>query len=59
MHNKQISVTPYLALQFLWIKSKFSNLNMKIGVALCSVDEEGNEGEKWVGAALGQGREDL
>jgi hypothetical protein len=38
------------------MKSKFSNSNTKIGATLGGMDEEGNEGDKWLVVALGQGR---
>jgi hypothetical protein len=44
--NKRINETQYLSLQGIRMKSKFSNLNMKIVAALNGMDEEENEGEK-------------
>jgi hypothetical protein len=41
------------------MKSKFSNSNTKFGAPLDGMDEDGNEGNKWMGVALGQESSDL
>ena len=59
IRNKRISETSYLGLQYIHMKSKFSNSNTKIGAPLDGTDEDGNEGNKWLGVALGQESSDL